>query len=169
MNPFNPIPLNREDIALAAAIAVLCAFALLFAGCSTTPTGNQIFDPNKAAQIVAERQGFIEAATATIASTVIYSVEKDDAKRLILNEQIHVVASNVQTLIDQGNFSPSAVTDALKIKEDYVDTILAGVASIYKAEYVRAQQNGYVQFAQQLLKAVAAGLADATITTVPAQ
>lgn len=136
---------------------------ILMIGCSTTPKSPYEEKAKIASEWVAERSGFIEVAVQTSTHIIIYSVEKDSEKRAELLAILNTVSTNLNTLISEGKVDPMSVRNALKVKEEYVGTILSGVASIYTAEYSNIQKNGYANLAIEILKAVSRGVANGTI------
>lgn len=142
----------------------LFAALLVFTGCATTST-QTTQDPAKldhAAQVVTDVLPYIEPIAKEAVQLALKYSEKDPSTREELRQQIFTVSTQLNALLSKGDFSPSSVTKALKVKEEYVNSILSGVSVAYQATYNKLQQNDSVSLAIQVLQALAKGVQDGT-------
>ena len=138
-------------IALAALIAPI--------GCTTTPTGTTVLDPQKVAALA-------PALETSVAGAVVYAYSKDKNSVLYLD----VVKTALQEFMLSTNLSPSALQAkiyALPVKElktPEAQMIIAPLLAAYKAfgeQYVKAGlagQEGWKVLAQALVDGLNAGL-----------
>jgi len=141
--------------------------SLLICGCATTssdPSLNRESQDKleKARAIIKDAIPYIRASAAAAIRVSLQYAEKEPDKREILKAKVNVVAIQLEVLLNQGNFKPEAVTDALKVKEEYVDSILEAVAIIYSATYSQLEQSENASLSIQVLKALAQGARDGT-------
>lgn len=140
-------------------------YAFLFQGCSTPSPERQAEFEAKAGYVgdwVAERSGLIQVAVQATTHVIIYSqVDIEDRQEVVA--RIHVIADNLSALVDREQVDPDAVRQALKAKEQYINTALIAVASLYSAEYEQLRKNGYGNLSISILRAVANGVRDGTI------
>lgn len=140
----------------------LFAALLVFTGCATTST-QTTQDPAKidnAAQVVTDVLPYIEPIAKEAVQLALKYSEKDPATRDELRQQIFTVSTQLNALLSKGDFSPSSVTQALKVKEEYISQILAGVSIAYTATYNKLQANDSASLAIQVLQALAKGVSE---------
>lgn len=140
---------------------------LLLTGCSTTnPTATQVptadDKAHQAASWVQNEAGLIEVAVAGITEVVVYSTTKDAPDRDHINSVLNSVASALNSVANSGSIDPTAIKNALDVKEPYFAGLLGAVADLISTKVVDFEKNGYGDFAIEVIKAVSAGIKDAT-------
>ncbi len=144
-------------------------YVVLTEGCkhpeTTTPPEPSYSETQarQAAAWVKKNAGLIQVAVQATTQVAIFSSESDSDERAETTAAIHTVVTNLNTLISTGNIDPTAVREALSVKETYLDGILKGIGTIYASKYLEIVENGYAEFAIELLKAVSKGMADGTV------
>lgn len=136
---------------------------LLLSGCALVPRGTSEETKVETASVIVEKAiPYIRGFAQTAVKLSLQYAEKDPIKRDLLRVQIHIVSDNLQSLLDRGNFSPREVTDTLKIKEEYVDSILGSVSFIYSAFYDKLKENDQADLSIRILRSLAEGVKEGT-------
>lgn len=130
---------------------------ILFSGCTTTNPKNT--DPYK---VIDGSTPYIRAASAAAVKIAIQYSEKDPEKRVELRDQINMVSFNLQGLLNNGQFNPSDVTKALKVKEPYISNILETISVLYSSFYDKLKQDDNAALAITVLEALAQGVKEGT-------
>lgn len=143
---------------------ILLLLPILLSSCASIPQSNQPTAENvsRAEQIIEDAIPYIRPAASTAVKLALQYAEKDIEKREELRNQIFVVSGNLNALLVRGDFSPQDVTEALKVKEEYIDSVLASVAIVYSATYDKLRENKSSGLAIDVLKALAQGVEDGT-------
>ena len=131
--------------------------ALLFTGCATsniTP-----------AQVVADGCSLSHALVGPSIDLSLQYAVSNPTNRATLEAQINVVASNVLSLTTSGNYSPSAIAAAFKVKDPYLNALLAVIPAFYGPLYNQLSSVGAVTDAVAIVDCVAY---DAQAATTPA-
>jgi hypothetical protein len=139
-------------------------YAALFTGCSTPSQPGSIED--KAAYVgdwISQRSGLIQVAVQATTHVLIYSTAENSEERGEVLSRVHAVSDNLYALVSKESVDPKSVRDALKIKEDYADSIMETVANLYATEYETLKKNGYGSLAIEILKAVSKGVSDGSV------
>jgi len=97
------------------------------------------------------------AARSATALSVQYAVKNPDKYAEIMG-QVNKVSEELELLIVNGDFKPSSLTSALKVKEGYVNTVLQAAADIYSANYIKINGNRDAALALELLAAFIEGV-----------
>lgn len=138
---------------------------LLLTGCSTTTPTATVTTEDKAhsaADWVKNESGLIEVAVASITEVVVFSTSKDAPERQHINDVLNAVASNLNAIVNSGTIDPTAVKNALDIKEPYFEGIFSAIADLISNKVSTFEQNGYGDFVLEVLRATSAGIKDAT-------
>lgn len=144
-------------------LLLLLASLSLFSGCATTggnPSAIQV-DPAKidrARQIAKDAIPYIRIMAMSATQLGTKYANKDEAKSDELKAQIRAVAVALDALIANQQFDPYSVTQALKVKEDYINTALSAVAQVYSANYDKLNENEDASLALGILKAIVDGV-----------
>lgn len=145
-------------------ILLICIASFGLIGCATEP--NVILTPEDRAHIaatwVADKSGLIEAAVQGLTQAGIYGFEKDSQERAHTIAAVHVLAANLNALVNSGRVDPDSIRSALDIKEEYIGGIIAGVEPIIANYITIFQKNGYADLTIEIVKAVSKGMEDAT-------
>lgn len=138
---------------------------LLLCGCSTVDYQKELNEDNarKAADWVKERSGFIESAVMSITHIAVYSTEKDTEERTEILNTLHIVSSNLNSLVENKIVEPDSIRAALKIKEPYIGAIMSAVFSLIQVESGHFKENGYGNLSIEILRAVSKGVADGSV------
>lgn len=140
-------------------ILIIC---LGLVGCASTQQPTDAIKTDRAYQIITDAVPYIKGiAEAGIKLSLQYA-ERDQEKRDDLKLQIHVVAVNLEALLAKGDFNPGSVTAALRVKEDYINSILSGISIAYTAAYEKLAQNDQAELAIRVLRSLSQGVAAGT-------
>lgn len=137
---------------------LLISTMFLFGSCASLSPSDE--KAKEAAQWVQERSGFIEAAVASVTQVAVYSTVKDSDERKDILGAIHLASSNLNALVDNKIVDADSIRAALKIKEEYFNTIFSAVMNLAQAEIKNFRNNGYGDFTLEVLTAVSKGLND---------
>lgn len=125
-------------------------------GPQTTPLESAAFERGKV--LVREAIPYMKIASAAAVKLALKYAEEDSVKREELTLQIHTVAVNLELLLVRKQFSPDQVTDALKVKEEYVNTVLEAIGVLYGATYNKLAADDNATLAIEVLEALALGV-----------
>jgi hypothetical protein len=141
----------------------LIGLGLSMNGCATvrdTVIENET-KAQEAANWINGNAGLIENGSMVVCTTVIYATNRgEDRDRVIA--AVNAVSSNVNALLSNGKTDPESVRSALRIKETWFIPIADSIANLYESSYWKGMKNGYSNCGEALLRAVSAGMRDAT-------
>lgn len=141
-------------------LALTLATCLVWTGCATVKTTPEDFSKMQAN--AKKASPYIRASAAAAVQLGLLYGEKNPEKRAEVSNQINVASTNLAALLAAGQVDPDAVTTALKIEENYVNTIIETVAILYRAKYEELEQNGHASLAIGIAQDLLAGLKDGT-------
>jgi hypothetical protein len=143
-------------------IGLVIVGVFITCGCAIFPSSSDQTPTEQAHRIVQASLPIIRTATALATTLSLQYANERESDGEILKTKIHTISNQLIALISAKDFSPNSVTEALKIKEAYVDEILGTVASLYKGTYDKLESIGEAKMAIEILNSVLEGISDAT-------
>jgi len=136
---------------------LLLPLLTMFTGCAST--GGQPVTNADVVKFVNKHQAIIADGVKLLRRVIIRKVISDTAERDNVNAQITGVATQLQALLDRGDFDPDSVRSTLKVKEEWVSEGLDVLSTAYSIAYADLDKIGEAQSARAILEAIVKGLA----------